>query len=836
MNIYQTQFLNSLISLVTLFLIACGGGGNSELPSNPPDNSSPNIVETSPGSKDNFVFDVAVTASITIKFDEDIQEPDKSNIILYKLDVNEARIEPPINGKIDYSSMTKTVKFKGPFKTKATRYEVLVVNIKDKSNNLILAPYSWKFETTINPTVVSTLPANNTVANSPNPNIEVSFSEAILLDSLYFNTSPNFLIKNTLNSSDIITIKAATLVQGDTKTIKITSDIPLTPENNYEITIIGGGNGVTDLASNPFIGNNGPNYSWLFQTPAVDITKPRIKSSFPKDTASALNNTEIRIEFDESMDEASLIGSFSLYDESLLNSGTTVDLIPDNYSFTYDPNTYIVTYTLTGAKLTNLVTYRAVQRLTATDINGNTLEANVANTTENITRFTVKSALWTTASIVTSQSNISGLSFVPGLNGKMSAIIGIRSAPVNTGSLIHNIYNDATNTWTSSSSLASKSKTTDSNSLSYRQEPYAVSNSNGDIFISWIWDKPTLKTYVTRFGDTTLGNDWSDPKAISTNTLTGASNIPWTDIAVSDNGDAMAVWVEEFPTTPTLRSIQFSKYTKNTTGVDGSWSAASDVIASTSSYIAKVALDGSGNGFVAYTEGTVIKVIKQTAGIWNTAQIRSIASGHNGWELELEMDNAGNAIVVWDQRGRLPNATTATNNIHTKYYTAATASWDINPTIIGSSGTYNNSFLNVRMNKQAGYAVLTYVLRYPVGDPKGNTTFVSYFDKTSWSAPEIIGNSSIWVTSNVDVFSDGRAIAVMTQNINSGGAEPHVIAKEYTPGVPTGSWSIAQPVINSTARTRGVYVRYNSDGLPTVAWFGESSTSNIMELLSSSLR
>ncbi len=229
----------SAISIVTTtFLLTSCGGGSTDLPASiPEDKQAPVITKTFPGSSDRLMFDVSVADHIVVTFNEDILKPDASNIVLYKLGNNDTRIDPPIQGSVDYDNLdTRTAKFTiDSFLDKATRYEVLVKNIKDTNNNQLNLSYVWKFETTKNPTIVKTTPLNNVVTATARPTISIEFSEAILEKSLFNNGVVNIIVTNVSNPANNfdVAIKTIKLKGNDPKTVQFDLTDILISQNSY---------------------------------------------------------------------------------------------------------------------------------------------------------------------------------------------------------------------------------------------------------------------------------------------------------------------------------------------------------------------------------------------------------------------------------------------------------------------------------------------------------------------------------------------------------------------------------------------------------------------------
>ncbi len=238
--------------------------------------------------------------------------------------------------------------------------------------------YVWTFTTsstpdTTRPRVSSTVPATTTPGPTPNiaPNTAITavFSETMAPASVRapgtFTLScaspcvaPTGVVTYDVASNTAIFKPSAVLANATTYTATVTT-------------------AATDLAGNALVGNQGAlpaagNYVWAFTTAAApDTTPPFISSENPADTAInvALNNP-VNATFSEAMDPTTI----KTPNFTVQVAGPPIGA-PLSGTVTYDPNTYIATFTPASALLAN-TTYTAT--ITgAKDLAGNLLAPGV---------------------------------------------------------------------------------------------------------------------------------------------------------------------------------------------------------------------------------------------------------------------------------------------------------------------------------------------------------------------------------------------------------------------------------------------------------------------------
>lgn len=205
--------------------------------------------------------------------------------------------------------------------------------------------------TSVCPTVLSTLPANNDTAVSLNATVNATFNKP--MDPSSINTLTFTLANGTIPIAGIITYAGSTATFSPTKS--------LSPSTTYTGTIT---TGAKDPAHNAMVSN----YVWTFKTGAgPDLIPPTVVSTDPAPAAIGVAfNKKISATFSKVMDSLSTTNSFKLYNTT--NGGTAV-----SGTVTYSGATAVFTPTV---NLLQNTTYTGTITTTAKDRSGNFLVSN----------------------------------------------------------------------------------------------------------------------------------------------------------------------------------------------------------------------------------------------------------------------------------------------------------------------------------------------------------------------------------------------------------------------------------------------------------------------------
>jgi len=195
------------------------------------------------------------------------------------------------------------------------------------------------------PTVLSTNPTSSSATVTPAATLTATFSEAMDPATV---TTVEFILKNGA------TPVSGTVTYGG-RTATFTPATFLTPSTVYTAMIT---MSVKDLAGNAMSSN----YSWSFMTTAPDVMPPKVLSTSPADSASAVAiNSVITATFSEAMDPATVTTA-----EFGLKNGTT----PVSGTVTYSGATANFT---PAAPLTNGTLYTATITAGVKDSAGNAM-------------------------------------------------------------------------------------------------------------------------------------------------------------------------------------------------------------------------------------------------------------------------------------------------------------------------------------------------------------------------------------------------------------------------------------------------------------------------------
>ena len=369
--------------------------------------------------------DVALNSNITVTFSKPMATTNASTTFLLKTGGTE------VAGAVAYSELI------GKFNPDAnlapnTLYNVTITTeARDTDGNPLAAAFVSSFTTglavdIISPTVVSTNPADGETGVPVNRVISVPFSE--LMDPSSVNASTFLLTitpgapsgRSTINASAFLAAPGSVPVSGKVTLVGLTAiftpDQPLTPGLTYNAVIIGGENGVKDLAGNPMTGD----YLWSFTGVAADVTRPTITSTDPADNETNVAvNKKIAILFSEEMSPLTINATTF----TVKNPAGAV--VPGLVTYAGLTASFAPT-----APLTNAIKYTATLTNAATDLAGNAMAANYTWS------FTAGAAADTTAPTVISADPVSGTENVA-TNQRISITFseGMDPTSINTTSL-----------------------------------------------------------------------------------------------------------------------------------------------------------------------------------------------------------------------------------------------------------------------------------------------------------------------------------------------------------------------------------------------------------------
>ena len=269
-------------------------------------------------------------------------------------------------------------------------------------------------------------------------------------------------------------------------------------------------------------------------------------------------------------------------------------------------------------------------------------------------------------------------------------------------------------------------------------DPHIDMNINGKAVAVW---QQSDGTRDNMWANTYDGNTWGTAQLIETN---NAGNVGYADVAINDNGEAIAVW-HQFD--GTRNNVWANTYNGNT------WGTAQLIETNNAgnAFEPKVAIDSSGRALVLWNQienGKINIWVNRYAGnAWSTAQHLVTGNVGNAIIKQVDMDTSGNAIAVGHQSDG------TRNNIWATMYTVATNTW-------GDAQLLENDNVGDAFNAQidintSGHAVVA----WEQFDGTRYNIWSNTYDGNSWSAPELLeyggGNAqyvSLDMNDNGDVF------------------------------------------------------------------------------------
>ena len=288
-----------------------------------------------------------------------------------------------ISGAVTYTGFTATFR-PTDFLASSTVYTATITTAaKDLAGNALAADYIWTFTTsaaldTTPPTVSATINANGATGVPINTKVGATFSEA--MNPLTITTITFTLKQGTTGILGTVDYSGVNVV--------FTPSSNLAPSTLYTVTIMGGVNGVKDLAGNVMASD----YVWSWTTgDAPDTAAPTVVSTVPANAATGVAiNSAMSATFSEAMDPLTITTvTFTL------KQGTT----PVSGAVTYSLVTAVF---IPLANLASSTAYTATITTGAQDLAGNAMANN------HVWSFTTGAVADTTAPTVISTVNADG--------------------------------------------------------------------------------------------------------------------------------------------------------------------------------------------------------------------------------------------------------------------------------------------------------------------------------------------------------------------------------------------------------------------------------------------
>ena len=358
---------------------------------------------------------------------------------------------------------------------------------------------------------------------------------------------------------------------------------------------------------------------------------------------------------------------------------------------------------------------------------------------------------------------------------------------------VHNIWANRYNVTTSSWETAEKIESMGGNAYSAQ----VAMDDNGNAIAVWQqYDGTVYSLWASRYNATTLS--WGTAAEIEGNSGSAYS----VQIAMDGAGNVIAVWRQS---ADSVVSIWANRYS----GTTLSWGTAEPIDSSSgTAFIPQIAMDNAGNAIVVWqhSDGTedAIWANRYNATTWSWGTAEQITTGGESVNSpQVAMNSAGNAILVWLQSDG------TVDNLWSNRYNGTSSSWGTAEKIENSSGSASYPQIVI---DGGGNAIAVWLQL----DGTVDSLWSNRYDGTSsaWgTAEKIENNSESGYYPQLAVDGEGNAIAVWQQ---SNGAVDNIWSNVYSTA--TSSWGDADTVVSNDESAYAPQIAINSDGKAIVIW------------------
>ena len=275
----------------------------------PPDTTPPTVVSVSPLGASTGV---AINSPVIVTFSEPLNPASVSSSTIQLRDPNNNLVAATVS--YNAGNNTATLTPTNPL-ANGTLYMLTVVGgtggVTDLAGNDLAANVFTSFTTvaaappvdTTPPTVVSVSPVSGSTGVATGASVTVTFSEPLNPTSVSSNTIQ-------LRNSSFILVPATVSYNASNNTATLAPTSPLANGAMYMVTVVGGANGVKDLAGNALATSLLTTFTTVAAAPPVDTTAPTVVSVSPVGASNGVAvNTPVNITFSESLNPASVSSS-----------------------------------------------------------------------------------------------------------------------------------------------------------------------------------------------------------------------------------------------------------------------------------------------------------------------------------------------------------------------------------------------------------------------------------------------------------------------------------------------------------------------------------------------
>ena len=509
---------------------------------------------------------------------------------------------------------------------------------------------------------------------------------------------------------------------------------------------------------------------------SIDTQAPIADTFTPEDDAiNVPTTTEVSARFDESILEASINpASFTL-------TNAQGDMIIAEVN--YDNSNYKVTM-LPEQNLALLATYEAKLHNVITDLIGNRLP-------ETSWTFTTRDGVWGTEELIESEDvgSADNPQIAVEKNGDAIAVW------VQSDGTRYNIYSNrftkASNSWGSVELIGR-------DDIRHASNPQIAIDQNGDAVAVWVQSDGVTNIYSNRF--TKSSNSWGTVTIIETGTLEALQP----QIAVEKNGDAIAVWVQSDGTRYNIYSNRFTKSSN-------SWGTEEMIeIEGESAFQPQIAIDQNGDAIAVWeqSDGTIYNIYSnrftKASNSWGSENVIETGIGA-AFQPQIAIDKSGDAIAVWEQSDGIRS------RIYSNSYNKESHSWDTE-VVIGSTVSLLLEPAHVAVN-QNGDAVVVWTSEDSLGV---NNIYSNRYSKisNSWGTEEAIETGTSDASQpQIAMDDNGNALSVWRQY---DGTAMSIYSNRFSST--SNSWSTEEFIETGTVHAQNPQIAIDSRGNAIAVW------------------
>ncbi|MBI2519211.1 MAG: hypothetical protein HYV97_02290 [Bdellovibrio sp.] len=342
---------------------------------------------------------------------------------------------------------------------------------------------------------------------------------------------------------------------------------------------------------------------------------------------------------------------------------------------------------------------------------------------------------------------------------------------------------------------------------------HVAADANGNGIVVWSQgDGTNSQIFKSQYSNGT----WTHPTGLSDNISPNTRDAFAPIVAMDDDGNAIIVWIQSDGANAQVFKSEYR---------NGAWSHPSSLADNISPDtqdvdLPRVAMDNNGNAIITWlqNDGTDLQVFKSEyrSAAWTHPAILNdniSPAGSSPSDLQVGMDDSGNAIIVWIQNDGT-NEALFKSEYRSALWTHPSGATD-NFTLDGSDVLFFDLATG-----QGGDMVVAFTMN----DGSDDHVFKSEYRQGVWSHPSTLtdkispSNNGALEHPRVAVDAEGNSIIVWAQNDDTDLTRV-LLMSEYR----AGTWT--HPISNSTSKFTGnigfcTYPRaaFNDDGASIIAW------------------